>query len=394
MFLASQIKKIFPEIFIFIFSLFLFLSIYACNFEELEDEEPPIETSINNETTKPEEEKEKDVLVTAEEINPLDTPQGPSVVDFEKDIKLSESLILDQSKKFTTKVLSQSDYNTFLTDDGDVKTITNDIYKHYKDIFDFIIILGVETEQPQTLDFFGRNTTVQNNIQGIGGNIFNQSTRFGSDGKLKGVIYMPSTNYIKTGPFLHELVHVWANKDFIPTTVPGHWGYSSAGGQLGGFDTLTSLGNDTYKGTVAGRSSFGTFANGGNSIPYSNLELYVMGLIGENELQPVQVAINPKANGKPGEFTADSIKTFTVDELIERNGKRVPSVENSQKIFKTLTIIITPTPLSAEKKDEIINVIDPFFKNEDSEPNKTLNFWKATQGKASLENTVILENLL
>lgn len=368
---------------------FIFIGVLiACNFEEVEEDVPQdAEVSITKNQNP--EDKENTIVNTTEE-----TIIKPSGILTNEDLKLSESLILDKNKKFTTKILSQNEYNKFLTKDGDVTLITKDIYKHYKDDFDFIIILGVEKKQPEGLGFLGRNLSAQNKVQGLGGDTFNQATRFGAKDKLQGIIYMPVTEYIKSGPFLHELAHTWGNRNFIPTTVSGHWGYSSAGGQLGGFDTLTSLGNNTYKGTVAGRTSFGTFANGGNSIPYSNLELYLMGLIGENELKPVQVAVNPKATNKSGEFTADRIDTFSVTQLIEKNGKRIPTVENSQKTFKSLTVIISPSELSPNKKKEINDLIDPFFKKEPSGFEGTLNFWEATKGKASIENTVTNENLL
>jgi len=42
---------------------------------------------------------------------------------------------------------------------------------------------------------------------------------------------------------------------------------------------LVDLVNYTYQGKMEGENGFGTFANGGNSVPYGNLELYLMGLM-------------------------------------------------------------------------------------------------------------------
>ena len=89
------------------------------------------------------------------------------------------------------------------------------------------------------------------------------------------------------GPSLHELMHNWANfninttcfdpfgpgsgsYDFIP-----HWGFSGCGGQLGGFDQSTLVGNvggnpNQYTAGINGHAGFGQFANGGNGLPYSN----------------------------------------------------------------------------------------------------------------------------
>jgi len=119
-----------------------------------------------------------------------------------------------------------------------------------------------------------------------------------------------------------------------------------------------------------------------------------MGLIGEDELEPIQVAVNPESNGKSGEFTADRIDTYSVAQLIEKNGKRIPNVLNSQKTFKSLTIVISPSVLSEEKKKEINDLIDPFFKKGPSGFNGSFNFWEATKEKATIENTVTDDTIL
>ena len=63
-----------------------------------------------------------------------------------------------------------------------------------------------------------------------------------------------------------------------------HWGVSSVNGQLGGFalSSLEELGEGLYQ-----ANPFGTFANGGNRLPYSSLELYLMGMIPEEEVEDI-----------------------------------------------------------------------------------------------------------
>lgn len=303
------------------------------------------------------------------------------------DIILTDNLVIDKSKEFVNFKLSNSEYEQYITREANVSDITKEIYNHFNDDFDLIIILATEIEHPvgQPSGFYSTAKTL---IQGIGGSsTFDGTARFGSNGKLNGVLFMPLVRYVSNGPFLHEIAHIWGNKGFIPTTVGGHWGYASTGGQLGGFDTLTDLGNNTYKGTTRGRS-FGGNANGGNGLPYSNTELYVMGLIPENELESIQVAINPVDTDTFGEFTADEIKTYTREELIEMNGKRVPSFEDSQKEFKTLTVILTPEDsLEETDKDDIISRLQDFFKAD--EPRwSTYNFWTATGERAIINNQI------
>jgi len=123
----------------------LVITLVACNFEEIEEDNPSSQEAeaISIENTKPNNNPE----IIIESI-----PEETTDVLANGDIQLSESLFLDKDKKFTTKIFSQSEYNKFLTKDGDVTIITKEIYQHYKDDFDFIIILGVEKEQPKDLD--------------------------------------------------------------------------------------------------------------------------------------------------------------------------------------------------------------------------------------------------
>lgn len=304
------------------------------------------------------------------------------------------NFILDENRTVVNQIISQTDYNSFITGDGDVKLVSQKVYEYFDDDFDFIIILSVEETQPDGL-FYGRSSLIQNQIQGLGANIYNNSTSFGSEEKLKSIIYMPRTEYIRNGPFLHEIAHTWGNKGFIPTTVGGHWGYASTAGQLGGFDELIDLGNNTYRGRLNDRDGFGGNANGGNSIVYGNLELYLMGLIGSNELETIQVAVNPVNGNSAGEFTADAIEMYSAENRVAEHGARVPSFENSQKEFKALTVIISTEAISQDKITEINLSLENFSKAAapDATWGTVKNFWQATQGKASFDFEVIQENI-
>lgn len=309
-------------------------------------------------------------------------------------IEFGENFVLDEGRRLVNFVLPNAEYNKFLNDEGDLKMVSQKVYEHFDDDFDFIFVLAVEESQPEDL-YYGISYKVKNDVEGIGSSIYDGTAQYGSQGNLKSVIYMPRTEYIVSGPFLHEIAHYWANHGFLSTTVGGHWGYSSAGGQLGGFDELDDLGNGTYHGKVSGRSGFGPNANGGNSIPYSNVELYVMGLIDKSELESIQIAENPISTGEFGKFTADDITTLTGADLVAEHGERVPSVQNSQKEFKALTVIISTSKLGPEKINSINKDLENFSRKgePDSYWGNTYNFWKATGERASLTVEVSMENV-
>ncbi len=318
--------------------------------------------------------------------NPIDNPGTPDGNVFE------ENFVLDQGNKLVNYVLSQADYNKFIAGEGDFAMVSNKVYEYFNDDFDFIFILSVETEQPDGL-YFGVTRKIKNDVEGIASSIYDNTTTYGSQGALKSIIHMPRTEYVRNGPFLHEIVHYWGNYGLIPTTVGGHWGFASVGGQLGGFDQLTDLGSNAYMANVDGRDSFGTFANGGNALAYGNLELYIMGLIGADELEPVMVAENPVSTGS-GTFTADNIRTITAADLIAEHGERVPSVQISQKDFKGITVVISTSKLSEEKIESINTDLENFSrKGAPDQWGGLFNFWQATGERGSLSIDITQDNI-
>ncbi|WP_420601150.1 hypothetical protein [Flagellimonas sp.] len=354
-----------------LFFLFLFsITNISCSTDNLEEVGIVDDETSTDEPESPE---------NPENTEDSDDSNSPETMEFE------ENFVLDEDMKLVNFVLSDTEYNKFITDDGDLKMVSKKVYEYFNDEFDFIFVLSVEESQPQNL-YYGISYKVKNDVEGIGSSIYDGTSQYGSDGKLKSVIYMPRTEYIVSGPFLHEIAHYWANHGFLSTTVGGHWGYSSAGGQLGGFDELDDLGGGTYHGKVNGRNGFGANANGGNSLPYSNVELYVMGLIGKDELESIQVAENPVSTGEYGKFTADGITTLTSADLVTEHGERIPSVQNSQKEFNALTVIISTSKLGQEKIDSINKDLENFSRKgePDSYWGDTYNFWKATGERASI----------
>ena len=250
--------------------------------------------------------------------------------------------------------------------------VLKDVYSVFKDDFDFIFL--VQNEEDTTLDYMGMFWGISDDVVGISEDTesFDTTKYVGSDGKLKGVTHLPFKSGICCGPSLHELMHQWGNYSLSTgdltaytfddadvvlaedgmdeTTAGSHWGVSSVNGQLGGFDlsTLKELGGNWY--TADG---FGTFANGGNSIPYGNFELYLMGLIPPEEVEDVVLFRGLAATAgdffDDGKWYAEEKITLTVEDVINKLGPRVPDHNTSQKEFKLLTLVLTDDPLTDEE---------------------------------------------
>lgn len=270
---------------------------------------------------------------------------------------------------------------------------------------------------------------VRNTEEGTGVAVHRQGKRFGSKSRLRGIVVLPHASSLIRGYALHEIMHLWFyDMEIIPTTVEGHWGFSSVNGQLGGFnkELLVSLGDGKYS-----AGEFWPQGDLSNSRPYSELELYLAGwlppemvpdiLVAEDamwsywtltmeeykacRLSRVSVKYDPHwcfvekdASGNKV-FTASKFSTWTIDQIIERLGPRVPDTENSQKSLRMAVIVVGSNQQPVTGIDTVEaslyveqftapNSVPMWFEellsvDEDSRIN-LMNFWEATGGRATL----------
>ena len=308
---------------------------------------------------------------------------------------------LHSNNRVSSLLMSESEYNNWVNNDGFSDSnirlpLVQDVYKKFSDTYDFIFFVLNEPSIPSSLYYYGRLIGVSNNVEGIGKSIYDYSSDYGSSGKLKAVMQLTGLEYIKYGPALHEIAHQWANFA-LPThsvDAPGsnltsypygsHLGFTggSTKGQLGGFEqsTLVENGNNSY--TV---DEFGPFANGGNGIPYNELELYLMGMIPVSSVSNFDMFTDITSlaiNTSTFDFTA-SKTTYTPESLIDLLGDREPSVDNSQKDFKLLVVVITDEPLSDDEWSKVDATAEWFSKKEE-DGTRLYNLWEAPHGVAAI----------
>jgi hypothetical protein len=281
--------------------------------------------------------------------------------------------------------------------------LVQDIYKKFNDDFDFIFLVYNNALRPTNLTYAGQLIGVSNAISGTGAGIYSYAAEYGSKGKLKSLMALTQNTDMLYGPSLHELIHNWGNfnintrcfdpfgpgsgsYDFMP-----HWGISGCGGQLGGFDqsTLkTQVGgiSNQYSASINGQNSFGQFANGGNSVPYSNYELYLMGLIPADSIITFDVFRDITAlDNATGIFKADTRITYNKTKLIADFGARTPSYSSSPKKFKLMVIVLTPTALTPTEWTNYDNQVEQFARVSSDGIPGLYNFWEATGGRAILD---------
>ena len=252
--------------------------------------------------------------------------------------------------------------------------LLKDVYENFEDDFDFIFL--VQNEKNSGLDYAGIFRGVSNDIKGISEDEqpYDATKHTGSEGKLKAVTHFPTKDCLCCGPSLHEMMHQWGNYalntgNLTTYTFGGnpekssepleqdysyrHWGVSSINGQLGGFDlkTLKELGEGWYT-----SDSFGTYANGGNSVPFGNFELYLMGLIPPEEVDDIVLFKGIEATAENfyenNTWYAEEKITVSIEDVINKLGPRVPDHNDSQKEFKILTLVLTDDPLDESEWSE------------------------------------------
>jgi hypothetical protein len=305
-----------------------------------------------------------------------------------------------------SNVTSKSGHNQVLAE------ISNKVYAKFHDDFDFILfVLNTKKDNAiiNALGFYGINVKVSNNVKGLGNDTYSYGSYYGSAEKLKSMMYLPYYDAITYGPSLHEVAHNWAaffatyNVDNTPCI--DHWGVSNAGGQLGGFkyvqEVPTSDGTKEYQGSMDGtyKDGFKTGGYGSNNIPYSDIELYLMGMIGAEELRAndfrldIYTGLSSSNTSGPGYFKATGKNSYTIDKLISLKGARVPDAINSQKEFKVLTVILSNSQdtTASTRYDEIVKEVKWFAGY--SESNGLYNFKQATRGIGSLEVSEITKSL-
>ncbi len=276
----------------------------------------------------------------------------------------------------------------------ELKQLTSTIYQTFDDEFDFIFFVSAFTSAnvPNTMAYSGRYSSVRSFEQGIGINAFDVSANYGSAGTLQGLIHLAKVEAIRQGPSLHELMHRWANFS-LPSIYYSHWAFASSGlsqgGQLGGFayNSLGDLGAGQYQANNGYGDSFGLFANGGNGLPYSSYELYLMGLAGEGELNDyVYFDDGQWLDPAQGIFTSDNgPKTFTVTQTMnELGGTREPAYSVAQNEFRILTVLL----YNGQLDRVLMNRLDSdlaLFALPGSDNSSLYNFYEATKGRASIK---------
>ena len=282
--------------------------------------------------------------------------------------------------------------------------LAQSIYGLVDDHYDEIVFVGNAEES--SASYAGISYQVSNNIAGLGAPVWSAASCFGSNGKLRGLISLPTKNNLfkeftydfdwptdYDGSLIHESLHLWGGGNLLPrieqwngSISSGHWGVASANGILGGFDlnTLETIDDSVYR--TAYFDTVGSFG----LLPMSPLELYMLGVLPADQL-PDTVVFKGVSETNPDHscedygyglwdgrcFRAEEQYTVSVEDIIQIFGERPYEGEIEVSI---LVVAVSETPLTGSDWSLLDEKIAWNAQTSDNGI-KANNVWEASGGK-------------
>jgi hypothetical protein len=326
-------------------------------------------------------------------------------------ILLSDKLTLHNSGYLLSYLVSLEEYEAYrdlFISDPSLKAVQA-VYSYLKDDFDFVFVINNEEKD---VDVMGNGITFALRTYpetGLGSlNSFEDGLPYvkisspleNETERLMTMIHFANKDAVRKGPVLHEMMHRWGN--FVlpgPREFAMHWGFSNVGGQLGGFTDLEPFKEGTFHAFNRFRPDKCFSPNTPsatwdtrNTIPYAPLELYLMGLLRIDEIPSEIIVLEDGWFVDDAACIVSGVKhVYQTEDLLQPI--RQPEPAFSQKRFKILTVVVTPTPLPEEEWDYYLQQLKWFeYEGDDGDPD-LYNFWEATGGRASVEFGKITESL-
>jgi uncharacterized protein (TIGR03437 family) len=237
----------------------------------------------------------------------------------------------------------------FFGDFQNPASITKRFYAMFPDDFDLINVV-YEGSLFQNRYHVG----AQNQIQGIGMTVSNNTSNYGSAGKLLGLSRFPIDSLFDVDQgrngavgFLHETGHQWLA--FLPDAPFAgsrpHWPFSDLAPGIMGFSDPTNGQGLGIPGDLVPEGPLDYRIQNRNGIPaqtFKDLELYLMGFIPASQVGPHFVLRDQNQLAKLNTgLLSGPADTITIQQIVATNGVRVPNSSTSQKTFRMATIYVT-----------------------------------------------------
>lgn len=230
---------------------------------------------------------------------------------------------------------------------------------------------------------------VFNDTQGIGFGPFDQRGPYGSS-KLQGIMFLNQGHFSQWRyVMLQEQGHRWASFARYRDTqtganqndhLLGGWGHWA----LNFDDDKSPMDYDVYD-WAQENGDFRRIAYLSDDRTYCNLDLYLMGLLGEEEVGNFYLLSNPQLIS--GNLYSANKKMLNVHNVIWAEGQRAPTAATSQKLFKNAFVVLTGNLDNANVLVDRVDDLRRSFESDFYDATKTLGRVDTTLGPVREELT-------
>jgi hypothetical protein len=263
----------------------------------------------------------------------------------------------------------------------DTQAVAKKFYASHPDNYDQILLWS---DQPLIRDAFAYEVTVANEIRGIGQDIFDLSTAFGSAGRLRSLVVMdylgkypedPAAKFLGENNTLsvmgQEVGHRWlAYVDFRDRT--GARSDVLLGRDLAHWSFFFNSDASVMEGNQIEDQGGGQFRTVDAVKRYSRLDQYAMGLVPPSAVPPFFYVESPTTTHSRedapqiGVSFTGTRRDVLVDDVIAIEGARAPASTDSSKTHRQAFIYIVTAGRSTDasqvaKLDRIRSAWEPFF---------------------------------
>lgn len=257
----------------------------------------------------------------------------------------------------TTHVVNIVDPDFVSGANPDVTRVTKRFYQLADDDYDFLNIVHVLSRFQNRFHF-----ATKNEVLGIGVNVFNNATTYGSSGKLSGISVFPISSFFDGADYgyQHELGHQWINFLHTPPLSLGipHWPISSMAGGIMGFSIGPTSQGGEYPCLLTSEPG-GIRLTLRNGPPvFTDLDLYLMGMLPAGQVaEQIVFAEQNKALALPcnNQLFTGPVTRIAISDIVNTFGPRVPDSINAPKNFKVATILVSKDRLLSDDEMAFFN---------------------------------------
>jgi hypothetical protein len=255
----------------------------------------------------------------------------------------------------------------------DTVAVANKFYRGHPDAYDQLVVW---TDVSVVRDAFAYETTVANDIRGLGIDVYDLAGGFGSAGRLQSLAIMdalskypedPSAKALREGSTLAVLAHEVAHRWLAFFRFRNHRGETSdelLGRSLSHWSFFHDTDSSVMEGNDIRDLGGGSFRTVGAMATYSRLDLYAMGLVNESEVPPffyVESPVNPSSTVNRESPPTLNVtfngtrRDVLIQDIVVVNGPRVPSAAESPRLHtqKFLYVVGAGRTAAADQIDKL-----------------------------------------